>query len=339
MSPAIRLSAVVPARNEEATIAACVESLAAQPEIGEIIAVNDQSSDRTGEILRELAGRIPRLQVLEAGALPSGWIGKNYAVAVGAARAVGEWLLFFDADAVLVPGGVQKALRAAETAGAALVSYSPEQVTETWWEKAIIPFVYTRLSRRYPFEAVSDPASPSAAANGQFLLIRRDAYEVAGGHAAGAGEMVEDVALATRVKHAGYRLRFSPGNGVVRVRMYRKFTAMWEGWTKNLYLLMGGSHRLVGQELLTAVPWISMILLALGVRYPWLLLPGLLLLAVRHAAYAAALRHNQAPVSRIIYYVPAVLLYGAALVASMRRYANGYVAWKGREYAVGGAAR
>lgn len=339
MSPAIRLSAVVPARNEEATIAACVESLAAQSEIGEIIAVNDQSSDRTGEILRELAGRIPRLQILEAGALPPGWIGKNYAVAVGAARAVGEWLLFFDADAVLLPDGVHKALQAAETADAALVSYSPEQVTETWWEKALIPFVYVRLSRRYPFAAVSDPASPAAAANGQFLLVRRDAYEAAGGHEAGAGEMVEDVALATRVKQAGYRLRFSPGNGVVRVRMYRRFAAMWEGWTKNLYLLMGGSHRLVGQELLTAVPWIPMILLVLGARFPWLLLPGLLLLAVRHAVYAAALRHNQAPVSRIIYYVPAVLLYGAALVASMRRYANGSVAWKGREYAVGGAAR
>jgi len=339
MSQAIHVSAVVPARNEEDVIVACIESIATQPEIGEIIVVNDQSSDRTPELLRELAGRIPKLQIVEAGALPSGWIGKNHAVAVGSARATGQWLLFVDADAVLQPNAVTQALRTAETAGAALVSYSPEQVTETWWEKALIPFVYVRLTRRYPFEAVSDPASPAAAANGQFLLVRRDVYDAAGGHEAGASEMVEDVDLARRVKQAGYRLRSSPGKGVVRVRMYRKFSVMWEGWTKNLYLLMGDSRRLVWRELLTAVPWIAIILLALGVRYPFLALLGLLLLVWRHAAYAAALRHNQAPVSRILYYVPAMLLYGAALAASMRRYAKGRVAWKGREYVVGDAAR
>jgi glycosyltransferase involved in cell wall biosynthesis len=338
MLPAIQVSAVVPARNEQDVIVPCIESIAAQPAIGEILVVNDQSTDRTPELLRELADRIPRLQILDAGSLPAGWIGKNHAVAVGAAHARGKWLLFVDADAVLEPNAVQTALDVAASQGTALVSYSPEQVTETWWEKALIPLVYVRLTRRYPFEDVSDPGSAAAAANGQFLLVRRDAYDAAGSHEAGAGEMVEDVDLARRVKQAGHGLRFSPGKGVVRVRMYRKFPAMWEGWTKNLYLLMGDSRRLVRRELLTAVPWLALIFLVLGARYHVLLLLGALLLMVQHVSYAAALRRNQAPLSRIIYYVPGVLMYGAALIASMHRYARGNVVWKGRRYAVGDAA-
>jgi cellulose synthase/poly-beta-1,6-N-acetylglucosamine synthase-like glycosyltransferase len=335
MSPPHTVSAIVPARNEEAVIAACVESLVRQPEIGEIIVVNDQSTDRTGGILRELAGRTPRLRLAETGALPNGWIGKNYAASIGATLVAGDWLLFTDADAVHLSGSTGRALAAAESSGAALVSYSPEQVTETWWEKALIPFVYTRLAQRYPYAEVSDPESAVAAANGQYLLIRRDAYEAIGGHASVAGEVVEDVALAQRVKQFGYKIRFEPGTGLVRVRMYRSFGAMWQGWTKNLFPLLGGSRQIVGRELLSVIPWIPVLLLAAGLRVHVLALLGLLLLAGRHAAYAAVLRHNRAPVSRIFYYVPAVALYGAVLVSSMRRYSSGTIGWKDREYPVG----
>lgn len=325
----------MPARNEEAVVAACVESLARQPEIAEIIVINDQSSDRTSEILQGLAARIPHLRVVETGGLPDGWVGKNYAVSLGAARATGDWLLFTDADAVHLPGSTARALEAAESSGAALVSYSPEQVTETWWEKALIPFVYARLAQRYSYAEVNDPESATAAANGQYFLIRRDAYEGAGGHASVAGTVVEDVALARRVKQVGYKILFGPGTGLVRVRMYRSFGAMWQGWTKNLFPLLGGSRQMVGRELLSVIPWIPIALLAVGTRFHVFAILGLLLLAGRHAAYAAVLRHNQAPVSRIFYYVPAVTLYGAALVSSMRRYASGRVIWKGREYPVG----
>ncbi len=318
-------------------IAACVESLARQPEIGEIIVVDDQSSDGTSEILRELAARIPHLRVMETGGLPEGWVGKNYAVSLGAARAAGDWLLFTDADAVHLAGSAGRALEAAESSGAALVSYSPEQVTETWWEKALIPFVYARLAQRYSYVEVNDPESAAAAANGQYLLIRRDAYEAVGGHTSVAGAVVEDVALARRVKRLAYRILFRPGTGLVRVRMYRSFGAMWQGWTKNLFPLLGGSRQVVERELVSVIPWIPALLLAVGARFHVFAILGLLLLAGRHAAYAAVLRRNQVPLSRIFYYVPGVTLYGAALVSSMRRYASGRVAWKGRVYPVGNA--
>ena len=104
MNAQTTVSAIVPARNEEATIATAVESLAAQPEITEIIVIDDQSTDGTAAALQRLSARYPQLRVLETKQLPGGWVGKNYAVSLGAAQATGDWLLFTDADGVHLPG-------------------------------------------------------------------------------------------------------------------------------------------------------------------------------------------------------------------------------------------
>src|ERR1700693_2103958 len=172
----ITVSAIVPARNEEATITPAVESLAAQPEIAEILVVNDQSSDGTAAQLERLAGRFPHLRILETKMLPAVWVGKNYAASLGAAQASGDWLLFTDADGVHLPGSTSRALADAAANGAGLVSYSPEQETRSWWEKALIPFVYTRLGHKYSYAEVNRPDSPAAVASGQYLLNRREGY-------------------------------------------------------------------------------------------------------------------------------------------------------------------
>jgi len=329
------VSAIVPARNEEATIAAAIESLAAQPEIKEIIVINDQSTDGTAGALQQLSLRYAQLRVIETKDLPVGWVGKNHAASLGAAQATGDWLLFTDADGVHLPGSTAHALADAAQTGAGLVSYSPEQETRTWWEKALIPFVYTRLSHKYFYDEVSHPDSPAAAASGQYLLIRRQEYVRIGGHAAVAGEVLEDVALARLAKQAGVRLHFASGHGIMRVRMYRTFGAMWQGWTKNLYPLIGGTSRAVGSELFRVVPWIPLLVLPLAmVHLIWGVL-GVALLAGRHAAYAADLRRNRFPAGLALYYLPGVALYAVALLNSEWRYALGSVAWKGREYPVG----
>jgi hypothetical protein len=342
MNPHPTVSAIVPARNEETTIAAAVGSLAAQPEIEEIIVINDQSSDGTGAELERLSAHSPKLRVLETFELPAGWVGKNYAAWLGASQATGAWLLFTDADGVHLPGATARALADAESSGAGLVSYSPEQETRTWWEKALIPFVYTRLAHKYSYSEINNPDTPAAAATGQYLLIRRQDYDRIGGHKAVAGEVLEDVALARLAKQAGVRLRFAPGTGIIRVRMYRTFGAMWEGWSKNLYPLMGGTmssgpasaSRTIGRELLRVVPWIPLLLLPLALLHPIVGVLGVALLAGRHAAYAADLRRNHFPASLAVYYLPGVVLYAAALLNSELRYARGSVAWKGREYPV-----
>lgn len=334
------VSAIIPARNEEASIARCVESLALQPEIEEIIVVNDQSSDATARVLDELRPRIPQLKVLETGAMPEGWVGKNYAASIGAAAAKGEWLVFTDADTYQYPGAMRRALADAVDHDAVMVSYSPEQEMETWWERALIPYVYCRLAVRFSFERVSNPKLPDAAANGQFLMILRDVYNAVGGHAEVAGELLEDVALARLVKASGYTIYFASPIGVVRTRMYRTFGAMWEGWTKNLYRLVGGNVRALLAELrvMEAVAGAGMLALCVFLlrnRYGGIetLVAGVLgALIMAHVRYGALLYRNLYPVSLIKYYVAGACLYRAALIASWWKTEHGTVNWKGRAY-------
>ncbi|HEY1472275.1 MAG TPA: glycosyltransferase [Candidatus Acidoferrum sp.] len=339
-SPA-SISAVVPARNEEDVIAGCVESLVQQKEIAEIVVVNDQSTDRTAEIVRGLAAKYSRLKMIDVAELPAGWVGKNYAVWLGAREAKGDWLLFTDADAVHEKNAVARALEIAREREAALVSFSPEQIMETWYEKALIPYVYCRLAKKFSYEQVNDPANMAAAANGQFLLIRRDAYEAAGGHASIAGEVLEDVALAKKVKGAGYRIWFGSGKGIVRVRMYRSFGAMWGGWKKNLYQLMGGSSEAMTQEMAAALAPVIAALVATttvwgftesAIRALATLAVGVLIIYV---AYDGELKRGGFPARLAWYGIRGRLLYAGVLGASYRSHVRGKLEWKGRTYPVG----
>ncbi|HEX8871302.1 MAG TPA: glycosyltransferase family 2 protein [Candidatus Acidoferrum sp.] len=333
-----RVSAIIPARNEEAVLAACVESLARQAEIREILVVNDQSTDRTAEIARDLAQKYAHVRVLETTPLPAGWVGKNHAVWVGAQEATGEWLLFTDADAVHQPDSVSRALNIAAESGARMVSFSPEQVMDSWYEKALIPFVYGRLGERFSFEEINDPGNPAAAANGQFVLIERGAYEAAGGHAGVSGDVLEDVALARRVKAVGYRIWFGSGHGVVRVRMYRSFAGMWEGWKKNLFQLEGGRAPEVYRQLFAELVFLSgplaLIFLAYWKWRSWgaMVAIGLFFFLVTHAMHLQALRRNRFPGRLALYLIPGSVLYTAALWASYRSHRKGTIEWKGRVY-------
>src|SRR6516225_3065070 len=334
------VSAIVPARNEQEVIAECVESLAAQEEILEILVVNDQSTDRTKEIVEQLTARLPTVRLLEVTSLPAGWVGKNNAVWRGARESKGEWLLFTDADVVQEQDSAAKALEIAVETGSVLVSFSPEQQMETWHEKSLIPYIYCRLNARFTYAEVNDPQKLTAAANGQFLLIQRDVYQAVGGHASVAGEVLEDVALAKRVKSAGYRIWFGSGRGVVRVRMYRTFGAMWQGWRKNLYQLMGRKREMIAKEFAVAVvPVMAILIVAITIwgfteslaKALTALVSGLVGILV---VYNGELKRNQFPLKLLGYGIPGRLLYAAILLASQRSHAKGKLEWKGREYPV-----
>lgn len=343
--------AIVPARNEERNIAEAVVSLDLQPELAEIIVVDDESSDGTAEILKELSKRVARLQAVEAGPLPMGWTGKNHACAVGADFALKEagdarpasdvWLLFTDADTRHWPGSVGAALSIATRENVALVSFSPRQRMETFWERALIPIVYCRLARRFPFDRVNDPSQPDAAANGQYLLIRADAYEAIGRHAAVRNCVLEDVEIARRAKSAGCGTWFQSGEGLVETRMYRSFRELCEGWTKNLNLLVGGSlGKVLREEWRSYVLEFSLCGMILGIigmardlRFAGAVLAASLLIPMAmHAAYAFELRRNRYPMRLIQYYVPGELAFGCILFDSYWRSRFGGVRWKGRRY-------
>jgi glycosyltransferase involved in cell wall biosynthesis len=336
-----RISAIVPARNEEEVIAVCVASLTQQEEISELIVVDDQSADRTAEIVAGIMAKNPQVRLLKTEVLPAGWVGKNNAVWLGAQAATGDWLLFTDADAIHSGNSTGTALEIAREHDVALVSFSPEQVMQTWYEKALIPYVYCRLARLFSYDDVNDPLKSAAAANGQFVMIRRDAYEAVGGHASVAGEILEDVALAKRIKQAGYRLWFASGRGIVRVRMYRTFRSMWQGWKKNLYQLIGKEPGALLRESGAALfPVLGMSIAVIAVvaitesvlARVVALVGGIVAIQL---AYARELKRNSYPGSLTVYAITGRILYAAVLWASYRGYRKGKMHWKDREYPVG----
>src|SRR5712692_4119970 len=235
------VSVIVPARDEEACLGACLGSLESQTGVSfEIIVVDDASADRT----REIAQSFPSVRVVEGGPPPPDWTGKNNAMAAGSKVAKGKWLLFTDADTVHKPGSLARAVAEADQHGAALLSYSPEQEVRGFWEKAVMPVIFAELAATYPPTKVNDPAYSIAAANGQYLLISREAYDAVGGHMKIAGDLLEDVAMARLVKASGRKIFFRYGGDAVRTRMYRSFAQLKEGWTKNLALLFLSPLRL-----------------------------------------------------------------------------------------------
>jgi glycosyltransferase involved in cell wall biosynthesis len=236
----IELTVIIPARNEQECLGACLESLVAQSEdsfkLGrewELIVVDDHSSDRTAEIARSFAG----VTVMEAEKLEEGWTGKNNAVWTAAKQARGRWLLFTDADTIHEQGNLHRAMHEAERHKVGMLSYSPRQIVSGIWQRALMPLVFCELALAYPPAKVSDPAQRLAAANGQFLLVEREAYRRLGGHAMVAEKVLEDVELAFLAKRRRVGLRFRYAEDNVATRMYRTTAAMMEGWTKNLALL------------------------------------------------------------------------------------------------------
>ncbi|TAM81043.1 MAG: glycosyltransferase [Acidobacteria bacterium] len=339
------VSVIIPARNEEVNIERVVRSIAPERRLREMIVVDDQSTDRTAEILARLEREIPLLRTLRLESLPEGWTGKSHAAAAGAQIATGEWLLFTDADTEHLPGSLEAMLARATEENAGLLSLSPRQQTPTWWEKAIIPFVFVQLARIFPFEEVSDPASPSAAANGQYLLVRRSVYNEIGGFAAVRGEILDDVALAGLVKQRGGRLVFLPGAEWVRTRMYTRFRDMWQGWSKNLYLLYGRKLGLVLKALSEALILdfllplgflVLAVLIAVGHGSGWVLIALVLCFVgavLREWKYERSLTRLGFDPRLDIYQLAGAGLFALLLLNSVWAHTvAGGIRWKGRKY-------
>ena len=326
------VSVIVPARNEEASLGACLKSLAAQTQVSfEIIVVDDGSTDRTHEIAKSFAG----VRVVEPGPLPPGWIGKNNALVAGAKEAQGGSLLFTDADTVHQAGSLARSLEEAQRQRASLLSYSPEQEVHGFWEKAVMPVIFAELASSYRPSDVSDPTSSAAAANGQYMLISREAYDAVGGHEGIAASLLEDVALARAVKATGRRIFFRYGKDAVRTRMYRSFAQLKEGWTKNLGLLFPSPGRLAWLRLTEFVLIVSSVTVAIVMgmkgRTPASVAVGLLALTLI-GLFLGRIRKAHFSWDATVLALIGLPLFAYLLLRSRNAYQKGSVTWKGRRY-------
>jgi glycosyltransferase involved in cell wall biosynthesis len=342
------LSVIVPARNEEDCLGACLGSLVSQSDDGwklgrdwELIVVDDGSTDRTLELAKSFAD----VTVISPAALPKGWTGKANAAWTAAKQAQGEWLLFTDADTVHEPGDLRRALHEAEKHKVAMLSYSPRQIVTGFWQRALMPLVFSELALAYPPAKVSDPESRLAAANGQFLLVRRDAYVQIGGHEAVADSMLEDVDLAYLVKRRKLGLRFRYAPDALSVRMYRSFGQMCEGWTKNLALLFGNTLITAAWKLLDIMLLAGLPVLAwyfpgpLSVSTPWItarLVILLIWLRTLWRFYRRVTKSNFPPGDCLLSVFGLPLFVWLLWKSWFDHTVTKRVVWKGREYAGGG---
>jgi chlorobactene glucosyltransferase len=259
----------------------------------------------------------------------------------------GEWLCFVDADTLLATSALGSAYVAALESEAQLFTMLTYQVTDSFWEKVVLPLVMTALSVGFSPHRVNDPKLPDAIANGQFILIKRSAYDAVGGHARIRDQIVEDKALAEAVKSAGLRLVLANGYLLARTRMYTSLPALWEGWTKNIYLGLRDRRSLmilgVFGAMLSLIAALVLPLWALfGVLW-WLRGAGWLGLTVTLEALAiwAHLIYSRARVGRAMglsgWWALTVTL-GAAVFAAMmigsawKVLSGAGVTWKGRRY-------
>ncbi len=358
-----RVRAVVPARNEADVIGRVIPALLLQELTSgaggtlDVVLVDDRSEDGTAEAARQAASRLGlqnRLHVRTSEPPPPGWVGKVHAMQTGyrAACELGdaapEWILFTDADIVLRPGALAALLDRARRGPHELVSVMARLHARSFWERLLIPpFVYF-FQLLYPFRAVSDPRSGTAAAAGGCMLVSRAALERAGGLSTIREALIDDVALARALRDSGSRLWLGLDPGIVSIRPYPDLSAIWDMVARSAFVQLRYRYDLLALILMgillgfvapAALAVTSTLLHLAAAPRPisgsWLLpaAAGALTWCLQALALLPSVRHHRVPVIYCATLPLGALLYGCMTFTSAWRHFRGRGArWKGREY-------
>jgi len=235
------VSVLVPARNEEDNIAGCLLSLSYQDyHHYEILVLDDNSTDKTLNIAREIARSSSRIRIIRGKKLPPGWNGKNWACEQLVRKARGEWLLLTDADTVHSPHSISTAVMMVQKNQAHFLTTIPGLLLKTWAEKLLLPIIHFAFAVLVPFHLGQySQISRLPIGIGPFLLVKRNFLEKIGGYEAIRDEIVDDMALANHVQNNAGRITVIDGLALLKVRFYRSFSEIWRGFSKNAYPAIG----------------------------------------------------------------------------------------------------
>jgi hypothetical protein len=336
-APLPAVSVLIPARNEEGTIGAAVNSVLASRGVEfEVLVLDDQSEDATAEVVSAIAGKDSRVRLLRGQPLPPGWCGKQYACRTLARAALHPLMMFLDADVRLAPDALARLAAFREASGAALVSGIPFQETGTLAEKLLIPLIHFVLLGFLPLTRMRASLHPAYGAGcGQLFLARRSAYEASGGHAAIRASLHDGITLPRAFRAAGFPTDLCDLTGLAACRMYRTAGDVWEGLAKNAteglaspcmilpatILLLGG--QVLPFLFLAAAAWLSPSATCLA---------GLAATAAYYPRLAGAKRFRQTWLGAFLHPVGILLFLAIQWHALLRRSRRRAAAWKGREY-------
>jgi cellulose synthase/poly-beta-1,6-N-acetylglucosamine synthase-like glycosyltransferase len=340
----LRLSVIVPARNEAAGIAATLHSLLAVDGVAlEIVAVDDRSTDQTGAIMDAVAngiaaqGGVPgkTMQILHTAELPPGWLGKTHAMALGARQATGEWLLFTDGDVLFHRDALRRALEYATQSGADHMVLLPTILLRSFGERMMVAFLQVLSVWPLRLWRVPDPrAQRDAIGVGAFNMIRREVYDAVGGWEALRMEVLEDLALGRRVKQSGFAQRAALGLDLVNVRWAQGAFGVVENLTKNLFALCHfRSARVLG--LACGLTLFTLFPLAACLAGPAMWWPaGTLLIAFFLAYQRAGEYHHFSAAQMVMFPIASILLLHALLRSMILALWRGGILWRGTFYSL-----
>lgn len=324
------LSILIPARNEEANIGRCISSVLSQTyENFEVIVLNDSSEDNTVKEACLAAGEDRRVRIIEGLPLNSPWLGKNWACRQLSSEAKGEVLLFIDADVLLSPEAVKYAVNNVIRNNLGMLSVFPTQIMKTPGEYLIVPMMNWLLLSFLPLRLVSLTSNPAlCAANGQFIMMTRAAYEKTGGHEAVRSEIVEDMELAKNTKKAGLRLMTVLGAEAVKCRMYKNYNDAFAGFSKNFFagfkMPAAVFRRLLDLSmLLFFMPFIFAVFFK-----PFIIAAGLILFS----RILISLMSGQNAIYNLILHPVQMAVFYATGIKSIKLKLNGKIVWKDRTY-------
>jgi chlorobactene glucosyltransferase len=340
------ISVIVPARNEGHNLPRCLDCLLQQDYPADrlnIIVVDDDSTDDTLVVGTSFARKSRQLKVIECPPLPPRWCGKPHACWIGArmSRPDDEWLCFIDADVQAERRLITSATAAARSQQLALLSLAPRQRLDSFAERLIIPCGLFLMAFYQDLGTVQSPQSDQVTANGQFMLVRREAYESVGGHAAVYNAICEDLELALLIKKAGGHVILQDGSFLLAARMYTGWSSLWTGLSKNIVEMLGGRAATLITALLVLLLSLASILLPAvdSVRcadglseYCVALVPALAGTAAATGLHIAGALYFRIPLWYGMMF-PLGYAVGACLaLESLRRYWRGKIIWKGRRY-------
>ncbi|MEW6094161.1 MAG: glycosyltransferase [Chloroflexota bacterium] len=332
------VSVLVPARNEERNIEACVKSLLGQdyPDF-EVIVLDDHSTDRTRLILDRLLETHPGLKVQNGAPLPEGWLGKHWACQQLYQASSGDLLLFTDADTRHTPDMLRASVSALLAEGADLVTAFPHEDVVSWGEKLVVPFIGFGILTFIPLRLVQRLRwSALSITIGQFMLFRRMAFEAVGGFEAVRTEIVDDVCLGRNIISGGFEWRLMDGTQHVSCRMYRGFWEAVNGFGKSIFAVFDFrilpylfAWLLIGLTFLEPI----LALVSRWLRHPLTPLepePASLAVALSLLLWSAAYRRFKFPAYMVLFYPLTMLLFLLVALRSFVQTATGTATWKDR---------
>jgi hopene-associated glycosyltransferase HpnB len=328
---------LIPARNESAEIGATLEGLTRQGKNLEVIVIDDQSDDGTAESARQTNRGLVQplaLTVVAGQELPPGWGGKLWALEQGLARVERDYCLLLDAEIMLDAGVLSALLRKAEDENRALVSVMARLRCQSFWERLLVPPFIFFFKLLYPFASVNDSRRRTAAAAGGCILVRTEALRSIGGFAAIRDALIDDCALAARVKSAGHSIWLGLSESVASSRSYPELASFRRMVTRTAFTQLHYSAVLLGLVVaVMAIVFLAPLLAILASSRPWGVAAGFAALAAMSAAYWPTIRFYRLPILWVFTLPAASVLFLAMTLESGFRYWRGVTAeWKGRTY-------